>query len=30
MSHEAKLASLSDLDSIFKLMQRMQLSEPWG
>src|ERR1700722_11803049 len=29
MLHEAKLASLTDLDSIFKLMQRMQLDEPW-
>jgi GNAT superfamily N-acetyltransferase len=29
MSHEAKLASLTDLDSIFKLMQGMQLDEPW-
>src|ERR1700692_5059118 len=29
MLHEAKLASLTDLDSIFKLMQHMQLDEPW-
>ena len=29
MLHEAKLASLTDLDSIFKLMQDMQLDEPW-
>jgi GNAT superfamily N-acetyltransferase len=29
MLHEAKLASLTDLDSIFKLMQGMQLDEPW-
>ena len=30
MLHEAKLASLTDLESIFKLMQRMQLDEPWS
>jgi GNAT superfamily N-acetyltransferase len=30
MSHEAKLASPTDLESIFKLMQRMQLDEPWS
>lgn len=29
MLHEAKLASLADLDSIFKLMRCMQLDEPW-
>ncbi len=29
MLHEAKLASLTDLDSIFKLMQHMQLDESW-
>jgi GNAT superfamily N-acetyltransferase len=29
MLHEAKLASLIDLDSIFKLMQHMQLDESW-
>jgi GNAT superfamily N-acetyltransferase len=29
MLHEAKLASQTDLDSIFKLMQRMQLDVPW-
>lgn len=29
MLHEAKLASLTDLDSIFKLMLGMQLDEPW-
>jgi GNAT superfamily N-acetyltransferase len=29
MLHEAKLASLTDLDSIFKLIQHMQLDEPW-
>jgi len=28
MLHEAKLASLTDLDSIFKLMQHMQLDNP--
>jgi GNAT superfamily N-acetyltransferase len=30
MLHEAKLARLADLESIFKLMQRMQLDEPWS
>jgi len=30
MLHEAKLASLADLESIFKLMQSMQLDEPWS
>jgi diamine N-acetyltransferase len=30
MFHEAKLASLADLESIFKLMQHMQLDEPWS
>src|ERR1700731_3142358 len=30
MLHEAKLASLTDLESIFKLMQRMQVDEPWS
>jgi GNAT superfamily N-acetyltransferase len=29
MGHEAKLASLADLESIFRLMQRMQLDDPW-
>jgi ribosomal protein S18 acetylase RimI-like enzyme len=29
MLHEAKLAGVADLDSIFKLMQLMQLDEPW-
>jgi GNAT superfamily N-acetyltransferase len=27
--HQAKLATLADLDSIFGLMQRMQLDDPW-
>ena len=30
MLHEAKLASLADLESIFNLMQRMQLDDPWS
>ena len=29
MLYQAKLASLTDLDSIFGLMQRMQLDDPW-
>ena len=29
MLHQAKLATLTDLDSIFGLMQRMQLDDPW-
>jgi ribosomal protein S18 acetylase RimI-like enzyme len=30
MLHAAKLAGLPDLESIFKLMQCMQLEEPWS
>ena len=29
MLYQAKLANLTDLDSIFGLMQRMQLDDPW-
>src|ERR1700693_67699 len=30
MLHAAKLASLNDLESIFSLMRRTQLDEPWS